>query len=212
MKYDYDGDFEGTCNQLGTIYGAIPSDYDAAMAREDNKDVREVLRSCAMGEVVRTLVSAAEAESPKLRQMVAAKDDLEFERQGQPTSTLGRMVHAARAYALGSEGAEIQLLRSLPKSAEEMQAFRKFAYDRGDPLYREFYAAAFQSVIKHPEYLHDVFSVATQFHTDVWSMADDIDWFCFHVRDLYSAIPKEYDAAVAREDKRAQSFLSFCTE
>jgi len=158
--------------------------------------------------LVRKLVAQAESEAPQIRKMVRAKNAQEFGQCRATSSILGKFLSAAKAFELGVPDRELQVLRSLPKSAEEMEAFYEFVYEKGNEdlgaLYRPFYEEAFRSVVKHPEYLPAVILLPGRFD------ADDIDWSCEQLIAVHRAIPDAYETAVKQESGPDRDFLTHC--
>ena len=165
-------------------------------------------------EDVKRLVSAADADRPRLTDIVRAKDKAELAGQAQPPSAVGKIVYAASAYRLRMKGADLLVLRSLPKSAAEMEAFYEFTQEPGSreilPLYRHFYTAAFHSVITNSDYLPQVFAVATGFDTRAWPNYDDTDWLCGQLAAVSRAIPGRYAAAASHEGGADRRLLERC--
>lgn len=131
-------------------------------------------------QAVRRLLLRAESEAPNFNQLTQVTNMEEFRRLSPPSSVVGRMLYAVKVYELRRSDGEIAVLKSLPRSSVEMEVFYEFtnqpAHAGLSPLYRRYYEAAFQSAADHPEFLHALFSIATQFDTKLWQNYDDIDW------------------------------------
>ena len=168
-------------------------------------------------DLVKSMVFKAQEERPVLIAMSQAKDEKDLNElfaEKSSWSNIGRIIYATRLYQLNPERGGIAVLESLPKSALEMAAFDEFAFepDSGDlrQFYRSYYDAAFRSVIKHPEFLHSVFSVAAQFYAEDWADDGDTDWFYSELAMVHRAIPVEYDRAVMKEKPESRKWLSEC--
>lgn len=70
--------------------------------------------------------------------------------------------------------------------------------------------AAFESVARHPEYLHSIFRLSVEFDTDDWADYDAFDWCCGELAKVRNASPVQYDRALAKELLHNQKFLQTC--
>jgi len=166
-------------------------------------------------DAVKLLISHANDERPLLESILDAHDEKglnELIAEKRPVSRLGEMVYATKLYELNPQTGGIAVLRALPRSDIEMEAWEEFAHDSAklSPVYRDFYAAAFQSVIKHTEFLHAIFQKAVQFDTENFPVYGDSDWDCSQLAKIYSAIPAEYEHALSRESAENKIRLNFC--
>lgn len=168
-------------------------------------------------EMVKSMVSLANGERPALISMSQARDQKglnELFAEKSSWSKIGRIIYATRLYQLNSEKGGIAVLDSLPKSALEMAAFDEFAFEPDSgalrQFYRSYYDAAFKSVIKHPEFLNSVFSVAAQFYAEDWADDGDTDWYYSELAMVHRAIPVEYERAVMKEKPESRGWLREC--
>jgi len=166
---------------------------------------------------IKVMVAHANEERPSLAEILQAQnvkilDDLVAAKP--PSSRIGEIVYATRLYELNRKIGSLAVLCALPASDVEMEALLEFSAQEADSAFRDFprsyYAAAFQSVIMHPEFLHSMFSVAGEFGTKEWADYDNIDWYCSNLAKVHDAIPAEYDRAVSKERSKDRVFLSAC--
>jgi len=168
-------------------------------------------------DLVKSMIALANEERPALIAMSRAKNEKDLDRilaEKPSWSKIGRIIYSTRLYQLNPEKGGVAVLQSLPKSALEMDAFDEFAFEPDSavlrPDYRGYYAAAFRSVIKHPEFLHSIFMVAAEFYSEDWSDEDDIDWYYSELAMVHKTIPVEYDRAVMKEKPESRKWLSEC--
>lgn len=166
---------------------------------------------------VKSMVSRADAERTLLISISQAKGEETLNKlvaQQQAWSPIGRIVIAMSRYQLNPKQGAEGVLKSLPRSDIEMEAFDEFAFEPQNsvlqPLYRAYYEAAFKSVAEHPEYLHSIFSVAREFSTTNWPDYEDIDWYCSNLAKVYRVIPEQYDRALLKEAPKDRSGLRDC--
>ena len=158
--------------------------------------------------VVLKLVSEANKEREAL---ISAVDQ---GKQYAPKSQIGIMLLCAKSADIGTEGWEDRLLKTLPKSDEQMEAFLEFTNAPQNaklkPLFKSYYEKAFEAAGHHPEKLHAIFGIATQFGTTRWPDYDDSDWFCDEVGRLKNRIPREFQAALIKEKPSRRAYLAAC--
>jgi hypothetical protein len=174
-------------------------------------------QSRAETDMVKSMVSRADTERVLLISLSQATDEETLNKivaKRQAWSPIARMVIAMRLYQLNPKQGAEAVLRSLPRSDIEMEAFNEFSYEPQNsvlrPLYRAYYEAAFKSVVEHPEYLHAVFSVAREFSTTNWPDYDDIDWYCSNLAKVYKVMPDQYDRALLKEAPKNRVGLRDC--
>lgn len=166
---------------------------------------------------VKSMVSRADSERTLLISLSQARDEETLNKivaTRQAWSPIARRVIAMRLYQLDPKQGAEAILKSLPQSDVEMEAFDEFSFEPQNsvlrPLYRAYYEAAFKSVMEHPEFLHSVFSVAREFSTTNWPDYDDIDWYCGNLATVYKAIPEQYDSALLKEAPNNRVGLRDC--
>lgn len=174
-------------------------------------------QSRAETDMVKSIVSRADAEQTFLISLSQAGNEETLNKivaTRQAWSPIARIVFAMRLYQLNPKQGAEAVLKSLPRSDIEMEAFDEFSFEPQNsvlrPLYRTYYEAAFRSVVEHPEYLHAVFSVAREFNTANWPDYDDIDWYCSNLAKVYKAIPEQYDRALLKEAPKNRAGLRDC--
>jgi hypothetical protein len=159
-------------------------------------------------DTVRSLVTRANEERSLLI------DAIKEGKQYAPQSQIGKMLLCAEAAEIGSAGWKEHLLNTLPTSDIQMEAFLEFTHlsenSELEPLFRIYYAKAFDAVAEHTNKLHAIFGIATQFGTTRWPDYDDSDWFCGQIGQLKSKIPREFQAALRMESRSRRAYLAAC--
>ena len=171
----------------------------------------------AEADAVKTLIGNANEERSLLMKVLDASDAgalAEITNANPPKSRIGQMLCSLRASQLNEKEGSLAVLRSLPRSDIEMEALNEFTHLKVNsdfrPMYREYYSAAFQSVVSHPAFLPSIFRISTEFDTKNWPDYDDTDWYCSELAKVRKAIPEQYEQALSRESSRDKEFLSTC--
>ena len=166
---------------------------------------------------VKSLIGHANDERPLLTRILSASDAETLSgitSTNTPKSRIGQMLCSLRLFQLNGKEGGLAVLKSLPRSDIEMEALNEFTHQKQNrdfaPLYRAYYAAAFQSVVFNPSFLHSIFRFSTEFDTKNWPDYDDTDWYCSELANIRKAIPEEYDRAVLRESSKDREFLKKC--
>jgi hypothetical protein len=159
-------------------------------------------------DTVRSLVTRANEERSLLI------DAIKEGKQYAPQSQIGKMLLCAEAAEIGSAGWKEHLLNTLPTSDIQMEAFLEFTHlpenSELEPLFRIYYAKAFDAVAEHTNKLHAIFNIATQFGTKRWPDYDDSDWFCDELGRLRRRIPHQFRTALLTEKPSRRSYLAAC--
>ncbi|HUN86532.1 MAG TPA: hypothetical protein VMU48_19290 [Terracidiphilus sp.] len=180
-------------------------------------DYKVLAQTRAEADAVKSLINNANEERPLLMKILGVSDAGTLEKitnADTPKSRIGRMLWSLRIFQLNEKQGGLAVLRSLPRSDIEMEALNEFTHQKGDndfrPMYRDYYSAAFRSVVSHPAFLQSIFQISTEFDTKNWPDYDDADWYCSELAKVRKAMPELYDQALSRESTRDKPFLSTC--
>lgn len=181
----------------------IAQDHQASFRSEEGRSQARLTRLLKEAERSRPRLE------PALKGTALSKKDGPF-----ADSSVAQMIYATHLYQASDHEPNNDLLRSLPRTAIEMEAFYEFTHSKGSeqfrPYYLAFYAAAFRLAGQRPQTLPDLFDVATQFDTKIWPNYDDVDFFCSQLGELRKNIPAQYDRAVRLRNKGDRKFLTDC--
>jgi hypothetical protein len=162
------------------------------------------------------MVRDAVGERPLLLRIAECRDSSTFQEIDgkQVTSVVGQMIYATKLYEFDPDEGGLKVLETLPKSDLQMQALGEFIFEPHNealrPLGRGFYSAMFKSVVRHPEFINDVFQVAIQFDSVEWFDVEDGEWFCSQLKPLQQAIPEQYREAIKRLKPKGRASFENC--